>query len=135
MKSSCQRRYPKRKDTVKKSQICCVSCHAHEHTCAKYAKSLEHLLVRLLLDPLADQRSGLVDDEQEQEEERKLMYNMFIHDAVVDRFDADGEDQGQGDVPAIPLGLPVRCGSVEHTCCSNLHGSIVRWLSIVSKLH
>lgn len=118
---------------MKGSQTCRVSCHAHERTGAENTKSLKHLLVRLLLDPLADQGSSLVDDKQEQEEECELMYNMLIHDAVVDRFDADGEDQGQGDVPAILLGLPVRCGSMEHTCCRNLHGSIVRWFPIVSK--
>lgn len=109
---------------------CCIHVRSvndeAQHTCSEDGKPFEHSLVLSFGDPLVDQCPGLASNKQDEEQERKLMHDVLIHDAVVQRLNADRGDQKDSKISRELLALSEGDCSMEATCCSNLHGCIIR---------
>jgi len=70
-------------------------------TSSENRELLEHSLVFCLFDPLVDETSGLVGDENDEEQESELVHYVFVHDTVVRRLNADGGDEDECEIPRV----------------------------------
>lgn len=95
------------------------------NTDAEERQSPEVLLVIKLLDTFVDEGSCSACDQKDEEQKSKLMYDVLVHVAVIESFDADGANQNKRDIARILSRLSKRQCPVEAACSGYLHGCVV----------